>query len=131
MFLKKLCLFTFCQQAWAISSRTHDRLFRTPHTCSRRTIFELQNLCLNTLGAIQNPRGTWGRGTAKFPQGERGMLDTSTWNSCFNFPLVFCILFFLKKCFSVKNDSATTSVCCLKNSIVNSTGNSPSLLAVF
>ena len=38
--LKKLSLFTFCQQAWAISSRIHDRLFRTPHTCSRRIIFD-------------------------------------------------------------------------------------------
>lgn len=66
----------------------------------------------------------------KLPQGEGGrMLDTSTWNSCFYFPLVFSILFFLRKCFSVKNDSATTSVCCLKKPIVNSTGNSPSLLA--
>ena len=73
-----------------------------------------------------------GGGSAKFPvfhKGGGGMLDISTWNSCFYFPLVFSILFFLRKCFSVKNDSATTSVCCLKKPIVNSTGNSPSLLA--
>ena len=31
--------------------------------------------------------------------------------------------------FAVKNDSATTSVYCLKKPIMNSTGNSPSLLA--
>ena len=82
-------------------------------------------------GAIRGySKSTWnlGRG-AKFPRGGGGMLDTSTWNSCFYFPLVFSILFFLRKCFSVKNDSATTSVYCLKKPIVNSIGNSPSLLA--
>ena len=47
----------------------------------------------------------------------------------FHVELVFSILFFLRKCFSVKNDSATTSVCCLKKTIMNSTGNGPSLLA--
>ena len=42
--LKKLSLFTFCQQAWAISNRIHDRLFQTIHTCNRRIIFDGKTL---------------------------------------------------------------------------------------
>ena len=71
-------------------------------------------------------------GSAKFPQtSTRGKGDAGY----FHVELVFLfsarVLYsvFPEEVFFRESDSATTSVWCLKKPIVNSTGNSPSLLA--